>query len=62
MYVCGLCWCVKRWGVMPPIDENVRLGDFVSPEQAFGLGEALHGLDPAEVRHGNIFHLLILLL
>lgn len=47
---------------MPPIDENVRLGDFVSPEQAFGLGEALHGLDPAEVRHGNIFHLLILLL
>lgn len=41
----------QRWGVMPPIDEHVRLGDFVSPEQAFGLGEALHGLDPAEVRY-----------
>lgn len=39
-----------RWGVAPPIDQDVRLGDFVNAEQAFALGEALTGLDAADVR------------
>lgn len=34
----------------PPIDQDIRIGDLVSAEQAFALGEALNGLDAADVR------------
>lgn len=41
---------VHRWGIPLPIDVHRRVGDLLDGEQAYALGEALTGLDPADVR------------
>lgn len=35
----------------PPINQDTRLGDLIDAEQAYGLCEALTGLDASDVRH-----------
>ncbi|CAM9415163.1 unnamed protein product [Pylaiella littoralis] len=39
-----------RWGVTLPINQDCRLGDMISAEQAAGLCEAVTGLDASDVR------------
>ena len=43
--ICYLADVLVGWGVPPPIDVNVWLGDMVTGEQAFAILEAIHTLD-----------------
>jgi hypothetical protein len=43
--ICYLADVLCGWGVPPPIDPNMILGDMVTGEQAFAVLEAIHTLD-----------------
>ena len=43
--ICYLADVLVGWGVPPPIDPNILLGDMVTGEQAFAILEAIHTLD-----------------
>jgi hypothetical protein len=43
--ICYLADVLCGWGVPPPIDPTVILGDMVTGEQAFAILEAIHTLD-----------------
>lgn len=43
--ICYLADVLCGWGVPPPIDPNMILGDLVTGEQAFAILEAIHTLD-----------------
>lgn len=43
--ICYLADVLVGWGVPPPIDVNVWLGDMITGEQAFAILEAIHTLD-----------------
>lgn len=43
--ICYIADVLCGWGVPPPIDPNMILGDMVTGEQAFAILEAIHTLD-----------------
>lgn len=43
--ICYLADVLCGWGVPPPIDPNIILGDMITGEQAFAILEAIHTLD-----------------